>query len=175
MLINNLMKITNRFIRSVGTLVNPKLKSDVIKTPYTGTPKKSEPKFKYKDQIIIVNNEDENYEIGKFLYYENFGGSDNIPIIELDGRTYTCFSHLEPYSEELCKILDKMDYIQQWNYLVHDSAQLSSKKGIPKQTYECQCEACKEWRFSNGSKKSSIFQTKPKGHVRKVKEEDPKD
>jgi len=76
--------------------------------------------FKKGQKVIVRSNEDEPYELGVFIEYnEDMKSPDDIPMVRFDrdSKIYTCFSIVVPFSEEMIARLDKLTPNQQWELL----------------------------------------------------------
>ena len=76
--------------------------------------------FKKNDKVIVRSNEPEPYELGTFVRYDKeMKSPDDIPMVRFDrdGKIYTCFSIVVPFSEEMITRLDKLTPEQQYELL----------------------------------------------------------
>lgn len=125
-------------------------------------------KFGIGDRVIVIDNEPTPYHIGTVVDYTEIGiNKSPIPIVRfgLKDIDHMCFSHLEPFDLELCGELDKLHPIEQWNYVVHDHAQLKTHKGIKYRTWECQCDSCKRIREEKNAEDSTNESTQDSRRV----------
>jgi NEDD4-binding protein 2 len=75
--------------------------------------------YREGQKIITKSNEhDENYRVGIFVAYNDaLKSPDNIPMIEIEGITYTCFGITMPFTTSLTARLDKLTPKHQWEFL----------------------------------------------------------
>lgn len=101
--------------------------------------------YKIGDKVIVRSNEPEPYIIGTLIRYEEIGRDlSQIEIVKCSETSdeYWCGGIIKLYSKELKETLDKMPFIEQWNYLAHRPSQIEKKYSKEYKTYECMCESC---------------------------------
>lgn len=98
-------------------------KEEIIKSEHDIIKEYKEKKQVYNypvgSKVISRSNENEPYLIGVISSYIRITKeNDLVPVINFgEDKEYVCFSIIRHYSEELCKILDKLSPKEQWNVL----------------------------------------------------------
>lgn len=70
------------------------------------------------EKFFVRDNHEDPIKIGVLAGYDQHHSGSSLPIMNIDGEEFLCFSALMPYSEELEKVLTGMKSQEQWNFMV---------------------------------------------------------
>ena len=94
--------------------------------------------FKIKDKVIVVGNEPGGFLIADIVGFWDNDGKWNNPmpqLIDERGKEYSTFGIMNHYSDDLVELLNTMEDLEQYNFLVREHGQLEEKYGIKYKTF----------------------------------------